>query len=582
LDRIVEIFFLPPLAIGRLGAGDTPVESFVWATDPTLHGGGRTVIMPAVTLEVQGDGSLRTYIPSTIRFRDGKNLRPVAPFFELWARIESDGTQPRDVPLTLDLLADNCATLDHLQYTVTVANKKAQRRTGAAGCGYIARVDVAGADHARKPLLAYSPHDPDEQPLVYFDRPIPLGHFQVIRPTRQAENGVDLSIARVRFTPARGEVYGPPTAIAASSSALQPGEQFPAKTEQGRLHEIVPPQNRILNPNTPWSTYVMDAAGQADPQPSDSYDGADIGDGMSWGVVDDTCDGIIEAQLVVWGTRLTAMARVTGSSPDFAPDRRPFFSFAEDLADRDLPPLGSVDTQTAEETEEEIADLFERALETARMLSLDGTRYHGIANNQSDPPPKNYPDLPQMDARSMSKGDMPDNWQEPFPDQLIANENFPPTQDSRTTHRQPLPYSDVAKEAHEPLADVDALIDFLQTRADFVRRLIRPPWGRFRQLDADPGFPPNPNFRDPRVPRDQLHDMRMPPYMRDSDENALSLNWRQYSELLALVDYLAGPAHTQLASAPPRRHGPLARRISRLAERVRAAQPQTAGGSDAV
>jgi hypothetical protein len=271
---------------------------------------------------------------------------------------------------------------------------------------------------------------------------------------------------------------------------------------------------------------------------------------------------------------------VTGSSPDFAPDRRPFFSFADDLADRDLPPLEPVNAQTVVVTEEEVADLFERALETARMASLDGTRYHGIANNQSDPPPQNFPDLPQMDARSMSKGDVPDNWQQPFPDELIANDTFPPVQDSRTTREQPLPYSDVAKEAHEPLADIDALIDFLQTRGDFVRRLIRPPWGRVRQLDADPGFQPNPAFRDPRVPRDQLHDMRMPPYMRDSDENALSLNWRQYSELLALVDYLSLQPRTEGAPNVRRHDGPLARRVSRLVERVQPAQQQPADGKD--
>lgn len=564
MERIVNIFLLPPLAIGRVGGGDTPLENFTWAVDPTLHGGGRTVIEPAVTLEVQEDGSLRTYLPNTIRFRDGDRLRPVAPFFEVWAIVESEGIR-RDAPLTLDLLAENNASLDHLEYTITVANKKAQRRTGSAGCGYVARVDIAGTDHAKKPLRAYSPHNPDESALVYFDKPITLGHVQVIRPARQMENGVDLSIARVRFTPARGEVYGPPTAIAGAASALQPGEQFPAKTEQGRLHEIVPPQNRILNPSTLWSKYVMDAAGQVDPQPSDSYDGADIGDGMSWGVVDDTCDGVIKVQLVVWGTRLLAMARVTSSSPDFAPDRRPFFSLAEDLADRDLDPLPPIDEHTVAETEEEVADLFERALETARMLSLDGTRYHGIGNNLSDPPPKNYPNLPQMDARSMSKGDVPDNCDKPFPDELIANDNFPPKQESRSTREQPLPYSDVAKEAHEPLADIDLLIDFLQTRADFVRRLIRPPWGRFHQLDVEPGLTPNPEFRDPRVPRDQLHDMRMPPYMRDSDENALSLNWRQYHEFIALVDYLAGPVRAKAA----RQHGPLARRMTHLVKRVR-------------
>jgi len=310
----------------------------------------------------------------------------------------------------------------------------------------------------------------------------------------------------------------------------------------------------------------MDAKGQADPQPSDSYDGADIGDGASWGVVDDTCDGVIQAQLVVWGTRLVATTRVTSSSPDFAPDRRPFFSLADDLADRDLDPLPPIDQHTAPETEEEVADLFQRALETARMLSLDGTRYHAINNNQSDPPPKNYPNLPQMDARSMSKADVPDNWHKPFPDELIANNNFPPTRASWSTREEPLPYSDVAKEAHEPLADIDVLIDFLQTRANFVRRLVRPPWGRFCQLDVDPGLAPKADFRDPRVPRDQLHDMRMPPYMRDSDENALSLNWRQHHEVIDLVDYLSRPVRSKAA----RKHGPLARRMAHLVNRVRA------------
>jgi hypothetical protein len=114
MPRIVDIFSLPPLAIGRVGGGDAPLECFTWAVDPTLHGGSRTVIEPAVTLEVLEDGSLRTYLPSTIRFRDGERLRPVAPFFELWASVESD-TGTRDVPLTLELLTENEATLDHLE-----------------------------------------------------------------------------------------------------------------------------------------------------------------------------------------------------------------------------------------------------------------------------------------------------------------------------------------------------------------------------------------------------------------------------------------------------------------------------------
>ena len=106
-----------------------------------------------------------------------------------------------------------------------------------------------------------------------------------------------------------------------------------------------------------------------------------------------------------------------------------------------------MDEDTAPETEEEVADLFQRVLETARLVNLDGTRYHAIGNNQNDPPPKNYRNLPQMDARSMSKADVPDNWSRAFPDELIANDQFPPTRASRSTGTEPLPYYDVAKEA---------------------------------------------------------------------------------------------------------------------------------------
>ena len=87
---------------------------------------------------------------------------------------------------------------------------------------------------------------------------------------------VDLGTLRVRFTPARGEVYGPPTAIAGPASPLPPGVALPTETLGGRLHEIVPERNRILNPNTLWSHYIMDERGD-DPQPSDSYDGSQCG-----------------------------------------------------------------------------------------------------------------------------------------------------------------------------------------------------------------------------------------------------------------------------------------------------------------
>jgi hypothetical protein len=540
------MFFLPPIAVARVGGSDNPMEAFEWDSDVSTHGAHQTVIKPTVTLDVAADGSVRTYIPNVIRFRDGNQLRPAAPFFELWLRVESgENGEKREERATPALLAQLGASLDNLQFNVTVANCKAQRRTGSPACSFIARVDVRGNDHERKPLLAISPHTADQEPLVYADRPIPLGVFQVIRPAAKTVMGVDLSQIRVRFTPARGEVYGPPNAIVGPPSPAQPGEIVAAPILPGVLHEIVPERNRILNPNTPWSSYIMNDKGQTDPQPCDSYDGADVGDWRSWGVVDDTCDGILTAQLVVSGQRFAATARVLSGVPDFAPDRRTFVSLAADLADRELQPV-EVSEKTLEDTTEEIADLFARIFETGGLMNLDAMRYKAIQININDPPPPNYPGLPQIDERMMTKDDVP--YVDLIPDELDSDKV---AQQSVGVRFEPLSYSRVARVAHAPLTDLISLRDFLRTRKDHVKRLVRPPYGRFSQLAEAPMKTPNADFRDPRVSRDGLHDMRMPPFMRDSDENPLSLTWRDYDTLMRFIDLLDLLEH-ETADATPR------------------------------
>lgn len=526
--QIVEMFFLPPIAVARVGGSDNPLEAFEWDSDVSTHGSHQTVIKPTVTLDVAADGSVRAYLPNVIRFRDGDQLRPAAPFFELWLKLE-DGETKEEKRATPALLKQFGASLDNLQFSVTVANCKAQRRTGSAACSFIARVDVGGNDHARKPLLAISPYTADQEPLVRPDHPIPLGTFQVVRPAAKVAMGIDLAQIRVRFTPARGEVYGPPNAIVGPPSPAQPGEIVARQILPGVLHEIVPERNRILNPNTPWSSYVMNEKGQTDPQPCDSYDGADVGDWRSWGVVDDTCDGIITAQLVVAGQRFVATARVLSGVPDFAPDRRPFVSLAADLADRDLPPA----EVTLEDTTEEIVDLFARVFETAGLMNLDAMRYKAIMININDPPPPNYQGLPQIDEKMMTKEDTP--YVDLIPKELNSDKV---AQESEGVQFEPLPYTEVVKVAHAQLTDLITLKDFLHTRKEHVRKLIRPPYGRFSQLAEKPDVRPNNAFRDARVSRDSLHDMRMPPFMRDSDENPLSLTWRDYDMLMRFIDLL--------------------------------------------
>ena len=66
--RILDVFFLPPVAIGRLGGSPTPLECYSWDEDPTIAGTARTVITPDVSLDVIEDGSLRPYVPAISAF----------------------------------------------------------------------------------------------------------------------------------------------------------------------------------------------------------------------------------------------------------------------------------------------------------------------------------------------------------------------------------------------------------------------------------------------------------------------------------------------------------------------------------
>ena len=542
----LELYFRPPMAIARLGGSDTPLESFVWSEDPTISGASKTVIEPSVSLSVEPDGSVRPFIPGTIRLRDGEHLRPVAPFFELWLRYQSDDGAFHDEPLTRQLLRAAGATTESLSYVVTAANLKAARRTGEAANGFQARLQVAGDDHRRHPLLASSLRQPGTEPLVLDDRPIPLGSFQVIRPTGGHEMGVDLGAVRVRFTPASGEVYGPPSAIAAAS----PGP--------GRVHLIVKPENRILNPKASWLSYNADYTKFDNSEPSDTFDGADVDptnflNNVSWGVVDDTCDAMIEATLVVAGVRLRALARAFVAPPDFAPDRRPFVTLVDELADRCLGAPAAVAAADVALAEAEIADLFQRVYETVSLANLDALRANAIADNQANGL-DGFTKPPRTDPQTMTAADAP------YAD-LTTQLVHPPTPEA------PLPYTDAAQAAHMRFSELDDLVEFLQYNGDRVRQMLRPPFGAFRELSENPkaDAKPDPGHRDPRINRDRAHDMRMPPYMRDADATALSLNRRQYLQVKALLDFLGPPpakAAASIAAAPSAEHElPIRRRV---------------------
>jgi hypothetical protein len=285
MPNLLNIFILPPLAVGRLGSSSRPLENYEWRTDPTIHGASQTVIEPTITLDVANDGSVAPYRPGVIRFRDGKNLRPVAPFFELWARIQYREDDPPaflqkggalpdevcDVPFTASLLRLMGGSAASVTYQIHLGNRKAGRRTGDDANSFEAALRVKGDDHERKPLLAFTAPRPGLDPLVFPDRPISLGSFQVMRPVQRFELGVDLDVLRFRYTPGRGQVYGPPTAVKARG------------TTTSELFEIVPADNRILNPRSSWLHYDGSYSAYTNPEPWDTFDGADQDQNVSWG-----------------------------------------------------------------------------------------------------------------------------------------------------------------------------------------------------------------------------------------------------------------------------------------------------------
>lgn len=538
MARIEEIFFLPPMAVARLGGSDTPLASFTWIEDPSLYGAGLTVIAPAISLNVLADGSVQPFLPAVIQFRDGNLFRPVAPFFELWVR--SDGEEQ---PLTLKFLEENGGTLDAVEYSVTAANRKAARRTDDPACAFSASIQVRGSDRVKHALQASSVAlAATDEPLVPAGTPIPLGTFQVILPTAALTMGVDLGVLRVRFTPARGEVYGPKMA----GQATDP--------DTGRSYPLVPDANQILNPRSSWMHYTSNDRSDS-PEPSDTYDGADDTSrrNRSFGVVDDTCDLLLRAGLTIKNKAWVATARAFSAPPDFAPDRRPFYSLADELIDRDPP---AADTkEDLQDSLVRLGDLFQRVYETASLANVDMMRSSPEIMPRGQATTVNFPKMPSVT----------------YPDTMTTKDPLFQKDDDLTSppsSHDKVPYSSVAAQTHAPLADTDDLQQFLRTQADRVRAMIRPAYGHFKDLrqTVKTNDKPDPARRDPRILRDTEHDMRMPPYMRDSDATPLSLNRRQYEFLMQIVGSLQ-PTAKQLKTGVPASASPTQDHLSRVVQR---------------
>jgi hypothetical protein len=335
---IVELRILPPFAISRLGSSPEPMDNYDLVINDPI---GYREIHAAHTFMVDresGEISLKRP-PFKVRFRDDKGrIRPIAPFLEVWARLAGED---HFIPLTGDLLDRAGLAPDAVKWRVHVANIKAYRRTGDPNDQIAAETGVF-SDH--------EPHDLIGQCKNFFDdKSIPLGFVQYIRPTAEFPE------IRLRYTPAAGKVYGPPP---------DPGPKDPNIADA------------VYDPEKGgWKGYRDPTDVQKNPigvrkatNPGNIYAGkADGNDQISYGYLDDECDGIVEVELELNGIRLEAFARIAAGPPTFAPDSFPVRTVADELAQALFGP--DLDGPASEQEIAEARDIVRRALETVRLMN---------------------------------------------------------------------------------------------------------------------------------------------------------------------------------------------------------------------
>jgi hypothetical protein len=521
--QIQAIFINPPIAVARLGGSNTPMDSFRWVDSPDPH--LQTVISPDWSLDVDLDGVVTPRMPESLTFRDGLLIRPVAPFFELWALLGEPGSDAdtwKPNPLTPSVLKETGA--DTFILTVDARNKKAARRTQDARLefGTFPPLVVSSENHHPVPIIATSPPG-IPRPMIPLGSPgIPLGFVQILQTRNQPQtpewsSRISVDQFRFRIIPAKGEIYGP---IGADKQLLN---GFPA----------VKAVNAFLNPDTSW----VGAPETPWLEPNDTFDGADMGQNRSIGVIDDTFSANLSVRVDVPGRdSLIARATVFVSPPDFAPDRRPFLSLADELNDRMREVPSNLDSEVIEQW---VQDLFERIYETASLFNLDfyrSDRASTLSKGEQLPKP--------------IRGDH-------VPDPKNAMGGFDKLRDPNISIEQPstdipLPLYQRAVQRHGELAEIEDLRDFVLDPPGNIRieDLVRTPFTIQPNESGDAST------------------MQMPPFMRNSNAFPLTLAQWQYDLLMKWVQGERGVRPAARAARLKKKLKPLSKRAAQRQREV--------------
>lgn len=365
--KIIDLRILPPIAIGRLGSAEIPLDAFdleVLKDEPLdfRH------IIPKESLSVDPDtGEIKSYQPEKIIFKDvpGRKekdgiVRPVAPFLEVFAI--TDQNPELLVPLTRDLLSEAGLAVKDISWHVDVGNIKLFRRTQSSKDKIDAKVDNI-TSHERIALKGKCGNFLEGKTL-------PLGHVQFIQPTNEFPE------IRLRYTPAAGKVYG------TSKKRIETADEAPVDDP---VYESYEEDFLLYKESGDWFGY--EEGNQEWPiltNPGAIFAGYDSTDDegnyirVSWGYLDDECDGFASVHLKnTDGETIKARAHISAGPPAYAPDTLPVRVVTDELEQILLGP--DVEKEVPVEEAEEI---IRRALETVRLMNtaiMNGNPYEGKA-----------------------------------------------------------------------------------------------------------------------------------------------------------------------------------------------------------
>jgi hypothetical protein len=434
---IKELRILPPFAIARLGSADDPMDNYTIELDAAANQDqplGYRALKPLDTLIVgERSGEIEDVKtpPFPLRFKIGGRIRPVAPFLEVYAVVESDktevGSEKKEnelVPLTVELLGHNGLSVKDISWTVSVANRKVARRTGDENDVVATKGEVVVADHDIHALHGY---------CINFESPetdtVDFGQVRFIKPnTKHPE-------IRLRFTPARGLIYGPgakggqaidgsdsgadgafvfsvddversvygrdkgiwigypdpppPPGVSDETAANKFKADWKARREQIWKDNGWPSPDKFDNETLPPGLYAINP-----PAPSWLYDNVAI----SRGYLDDACDGFVEVRIARQGedrdhNKLKARARICSGPPAAAPDSLFVRTLADDLDQVVLGPDVDQDAhpEDPEITRKRAQDIIRRAFETVRFMNvtvMNGNNFKGRPSLSLDSMPE--------------------------------------------------------------------------------------------------------------------------------------------------------------------------------------------------